>query len=155
VAVLLTFGAEKLSKNLDKMGINQAQNLDFSEIPTVSLVIAIIFYAIVFLGFVAVFITLLYAFYRSTEKENRLDAVSAQLGTGAISDIAEITNAQAAQDISVLVTGKDDSKFSIAALMCVLPGLILILLTFVGQILELMNVNSGIIYEVLKTLWLA
>ena len=144
VAVLLTFGTTKLTEKLDKMGIEQAQGLDyFSSMPTVTLVIVIIFYAILFLGFVAGLIGLLYAFIKSTEKDFRLDAVRMKLA------------AEAPQDGPYMVAEKGrESKFSLAALICVLPGLILILLTFIGQILTLMNVNSGIIYDALKQLWL-
>jgi uncharacterized protein len=143
VAVLLAFGTTRLSEKLKTMGISQAESLDFSKIPTASLVIAIIFYAIIFLAFVAGFVALIYAFYRSTEKGIRLEAVRIQLESEATNGIA-----LAVDDSS------NSRKFSVLALIAVLPGLILILLTFVGQILELMNVNSGIIYDVLKTLGL-
>ncbi|MHB8061480.1 MAG: CPBP family glutamic-type intramembrane protease [Ruminiclostridium sp.] len=138
VVVLLTFGVEKLSENMD---INQ--NLDFSKIPTISLVIAIVFYAILFLVFVAAFIALLYAFRRSTENEVKLEAMRVQL------------ESEAAKDVFVAESDTHRSrKSSVPALIGVLPGVILILFTFVGQVLELMNVNSGLIYDVLKTLWL-
>jgi len=167
VAVLLTFGAAKLSEKLDKVGINQAQSFDFSNIPTASLVIAIVFYALMFLGFVAGFVTLIYAFYRSTEKESRLETVRMQLQTKVDEDMQVTNNTMATQGIQVTnntmatqeipmpIVHKDrTNKFSVAALIGVLPGVILIFLTFVGQILELMNVNSGLLYNVLKALWL-
>jgi len=141
VAVLLTFGATKMTEKLDKMGIKQAQNFDFSSMPTATLVIVIIFYAILFLGFVAGFIGLLYAFIKSTEKDIRLDAVHMQLATEASQDVPEGSAEK----------GRE-SKISLKALIFALPGLILILLTFVGQILTLMDVNSGIIYSTLKML---
>lgn len=189
VVVLLTYGTTKMTENLAKMGIEQTQTLDFSNIPTASLVIVIVFYAIIFLGFAAAFIALLYAFCRSTEKEMRLEAAKVYLnetGEGSTlqldteidkgnllqpdtaidtqlqldAEVAETIPAQLiseeiTQNQSVLISEKNrKSKFGIAGLFGVLPGLILILLTFVGQLLELMNVNSGIIYNLLKTLWL-
>ena len=129
VVVLLTYGTAKMSEKFSKMGVSQAQSFDFSGIPTASLVIVIVFYAVLFLGFVAAFIALMYAFYRSTERDIRFEAAM------------------------VIEKGRG-RKFSLAGLIGVLPGVILILLTFVGQVLELMNVNSGILYNVLKTLWL-
>lgn len=144
VAVLLTFGAEKMSEKLSKMGIEQAQSFDvFSSIPTASLVIVIIFYAILFLGFVAIFVGLLYAFIKCTEKDFRLEALN-------IKHKAEATLGEFVQ----MNEKNKESKFSLAAMMCLLPGLILIFLTFVGQVLKLMDVNSGIIYTTLKTLGL-
>lgn len=144
VAVLLTFGAENMSEKLSKMGIEQAQGLDaFSNIPTASLVIVIIFYAILFLGFVAIFAALLYAFIKCTEKDFRHEDLNIKLKTDATPGEFVQMNERSIE-----------SKFSLAAIMCLLPGLILIFLTFVGQVLKLMNVDNGIIYSALKTLWL-
>jgi len=168
VAVLLTFGAAKLSEKLAEMGIKQTQSLDFSNIPTATLVIIIVFYSIMFLGFVAAFIALLYAFKRSTDRETVLEAIRVQLETEKAEDMPVLENIQgtearlvladniATQEVSMPIAHKDRTgKFSLPALIAVLPGVLLILLTFVGQGLELMNVNSGIIYNILKTLWLA
>ncbi len=140
VAVILTYWTAEMSERLGKTGYEQAQNLDFSNIPTVSLVIAIIIYAIAFLAFVAVFIVLLYVFYRSTQKDNQSKTLPVQFH---LESEAEQTILKSPQ-----------SKFSLAGLIAVLPGVIIILLIFVGQILELMNVNSGVLYDLLKMLWL-
>ncbi len=178
VVVFLTYGTTKMTENLSKMGIKQAQTLDFSNIPTASLVIVIVFYAIIFLGFAAAFIALLYAFCRSTEKDMRLESANVQLEndkgnllqldteidkdkllqqeTEAVEAIpTQLSSDDIVQTQFVLLNEKNrKSGFSIAGLFGVLPGLILIFLTFVGQVLELMNVNSGIIYNLLKFLWL-
>lgn len=141
VAVLLTYGASKMVEKLDKMGVEQPKNFDFSNIPIASLVIVIIFYAILFVGFVAGFIGLIYALIISTDRDARNENMQITTDTTLEGEL--------------LVTKEDRrGKLNIVAILSVLPGIILILLTFVGQILELMDVKSGILYNILKTLWL-
>jgi hypothetical protein len=64
-------------------------------------------------------------------------------------DSTEIENSH-----SVPVAEKARRRFSWAALISVLPGLLLILLTFLAQVLYLMDIDSGTVYDVLKQLWL-
>lgn len=133
-AVLLTYGTSRMSEKLKHMGLDQAQGLDyFANLPTSSLIIVIIFYAIMFIGFTVCFIALLYAFYKSTTEGNTIA-------------MAENCN------IETAVEQTSSNKPSRAAIIALLPGLFLILLTFTGQFLSLMNVKSGIIYNLLKFL---
>ncbi len=136
IAVLLSYASSGLSKRMNSMGIEQAENFDFSGIPTASMIIVIIFYLILFLGFLAGFIAIFYGFLKSTEGDVRERIFHADM-TGH-------------QD-RVMPMG---SKTGLAGILSLLPGLALILLTFAGQILELMNVNSGIIYGALKSIGL-
>lgn len=129
VAVLLSYASSGLSKRMSSMGIENAQKFDFSSIPRISLIIVAIFYMLLLLGFLSGFIAIFYGFLKTTKNDVRAVTYSNQSISGG-------------------------GKFSWTALLCLLPGLILILLTFTGQILELMNVSSGIIYDGLKTLGL-
>lgn len=143
VAVLLTYASTKMTERMKAMGIEQMENFDFSKIPTASLVIAIVFYGILFLGFLAGFIGLFYAFYKSTEKNF----------TG--SHLTQLLNDSAENDVELSHSYDTGKKFGMAALLSVLPGIILIILTFAGQILELMEVKSGMVYTFLRTFGLS
>ncbi len=143
VAVLLTYASAKMTERMKGLGIEQMENFDFSKIPTASLVIAIVFYGILFLGFLAGFIGLFYAFYKSTEKNF----------TG--SHLTQLLNNSAENEVELSHSSDTRKKFGMAALLSVLPGIILIILTFAGQILELMEVKSGMVYTFLRTFGLS
>jgi membrane protease YdiL (CAAX protease family) len=158
VVVLLTYQTSKLYGN---MGIDQSLDFDFSNIPVISIVIVILFYALMFLGFVAVMVALLYALCRTTRN---IKAEIVQPIASEPNQIADITDDAAIsrqstdlntvrEDIkqTMLHTGKA-GKFSVAALLSVLPGLALIFLTFAGQILYLMDIDTGILHNILKSL---
>ena len=144
VVVFITYGTSAMREEFEKMGINQSQSFDFSSIPTPSLVFVIIFYSLFFLAFVAVFTALFYAFCRCNKNTGEI----ARLEAGRIDAEGEYAGEQ--------ITGSKvrTGKFSLAALIGVLPGIILVFLIFVGQVLNLMDINSGIIYNVLKAMWL-
>jgi hypothetical protein len=144
VAVLLTYAAAKMTEKMKDLGVEQVENFDFSNIPTASLVIVIVFYGILFLGFLAGFIGLFYAFYKSTEK-NFITA----------SHLTQLLNNSAEDEMEQGEVSDERKKFGLAALISVLPGIILIILTFAGQILELMEVKSGLVYTFLRTFGLS
>jgi membrane protease YdiL (CAAX protease family) len=130
--VFITYGTSSLKQELERMGIGENQNIDFSGIPPLSLVFVGIFYLLIFVAFVSVFIALFYAFCRN----NRTDLME-----------VPISSAYASVEAGEAIKGKPGKM---AAFISVLPGLILILLVFVGQFLNLMNINSGNIYNFLR-----
>lgn len=134
-AVLLTFGAAKMSERLEQMGIEQVQDLDyFSNLPTASLVFIIIFYIFIFIGFTACFTGLFYAFCKSTADNKK----------------TKLCNSYPySEDFKAV-----QKKSRVGGIIALVPGLALIALTFLLQLLSLMNVNSGPVYNVLKSLGL-
>jgi hypothetical protein len=127
-AVLILFGAQELSKKLygGNFDINKSEQFDFSKIPTASLVIVIVFYCMVFLGFLAGFIGLMYAFIKCTKHTTlREQLPEDQIGA---------------------------ARLDVWAYLAMLPGIMLIVLTFVGQVLYLLNIKSGGLYDFLKLL---
>lgn len=137
-AVLITYGASKLTGKMNELGVEEIENFDFSKIPAASLVIVFIFYAFLFVGCLTCFIALFYAFLNST-KGNLL----------ILPDMMENT----AQNNSEALEGRSTPRpFGAAAALCVAPGVLLILLTFTGQLLQLMDVSSGSVYGILKVM---
>ncbi len=130
IAVLLTYASSKMIERMDNVGINQIENFDFSKIPTASLVIVAVFYGILFLGCLGGFIGLMYAFLKSTEGSFR----------GALY-----------QSISP----KKEKKFGVAAVISVLPGVIMIFFIFIRQVLELMDVKSGLLFDFIRAIGLS
>lgn len=127
-AVLILFGAQELSKKLygGNFDINKSQQLDFSKIPMASMIIVIVFYGMVFLGFLASFIGLMYAFIKCTKHSTPKEPLP--------EDKIEA------------------SRLSVWAYLSMLPGILLIVLTFVGQVLYLLNIKSGGLYDILRLL---
>ncbi|PYG89034.1 hypothetical protein LY28_00854 [Ruminiclostridium sufflavum DSM 19573] len=144
IAVMMVFSS---SSAMEEMELDQLQ-IDFSSIPIFSWVIIIVFYLMMFLGCVAVFTALIYAFCRVNKTCNKeIKGEISQDFYGASSDAEESKENAAAGS-------KDIRKFSLINLIALLPGLLLIIFTFVGQFLSLMNIKSGILYDTLKALWL-
>lgn len=144
VAVLLTYSSSKMLDRMNEMGIEQVENFDFSKMPTVSLVIVIVFYGILFLGCLGGFIGLFYAFMKTTDENFKASSHLSQL----------VNSTEHENPAEFMGNTRKNSRFSVAALISVLPGVILIFLVFVGQILELMNIKSGLIISFLKTIGL-
>lgn len=141
IAVLLTYASGKLAERMDGMGVDQIENFDFSNIPTISIIIAAVFYGILFLGCLGGFIGLMYAFLKTTEGNFKIP-----------SHLTQLINNREETEKAAYVPTPENKGFGIAAFISVLPGVLLIFLTFTGQILELMNVKTGIIYELLRVL---
>ena len=145
VAVLLSYAATSLNKRMNNLGVDQVEQLDLSKIPAASLVIVIIFYALLFLGSLGSFIGLFYALIKSTEKDFREQAQLLPM-----SDTAGYTGIDAPESNSAI----EQKGFSPAALLTVLPGVLLILFIFTRQILQLMDIKSGWIYSLLQAIGL-
>lgn len=112
-AVILSFMASKMSGYLNGESIQQTQSFDFSNLPVASIGIVFLFYAIIYMGLVSGFVALLYAFYRSTKKDVKaMEEEASQY---------EFTN----------------EKISLPAVLSMLPGLLIILFTFLYQIMKL------------------
>lgn len=124
IVVCLSFTTTRLSDRMKELGVRQ-NNIDWETIPKASLVFVAIFYFLIFLGFISFFVALSYALIRSTEKD--LKAIR----------VTEVTNMK---------------KPDITAYLAVAPGLVFIALTFTGQFLKLMDINSGLLYEFLRTI---
>lgn len=163
--VFITYQASKLYKNMEQMDINQALDYDFSNIPLLSIVFVIIFYALIFLVFVSTFVALLYALYRTTKSNFNTEVVQPVNEAEPIlpvPDGIDITQQQLVLDrietenihLQQVTEKARTRRFSWAALISVLPGLVLIFLIFTAQILYLMDINNGIVYDVLKALLL-
>ncbi|EPR14403.1 type II CAAX endopeptidase family protein [Ruminiclostridium papyrosolvens] len=112
-AVILAFMASKMTGYLNGEGIQQTQSFDFSYLPTASIAIAFLFYAIIYMGLVSGFVALLYAFYRSTKKDVKAMKEEASQ--------YELTH----------------EKIGLPAILSMLPGLVIILFTFLYQIMKL------------------
>lgn len=134
VVVFITYGTSALREELEKMGFNQSQSFDFSSIPKLSLVFVIVFYLLLFLAFVAVFIALFYSFCRYNKHSKEV-----------VNSLPETVQTEAVK------TAGNSRR---VALIAVFPGLILIFMVFAGQVLNLMDINSGIIYNLLKVMYL-
>ncbi len=130
IAVFLTYGSAKMVERMGNVGVDQIENFDFSKIPTASLVIVVVFYGILFLGCLGGFIGLMYAFIKSTE-------------------------VNFTQGLYQSISHDREKKFGVAAVISVLPGVILIFFIFIRQILELMNVKSGALFDFLRTIGLS
>lgn len=112
-AVILSFMASKMSGYLNGEDIQTAQSLDFSNMPVASIVIAFIFYAIIYMAMVSGFVALLYAFYKSTKK-----------------------GVKAIEEEEIQYENKYES-ISLSAILSMLPGLVIIAFTFLYQIMKL------------------
>ena len=112
-AVILSFMASKMAGYINGEDIQQAQNFNFSNLPTASIVIAVLFYAIIYMALVSGFVALLYAFYRYTKKD--VKAMEEE------TDKYELTH----------------EKIGLPAILSMLPGLVIILFTFLYQIMKL------------------
>ncbi len=112
-AVILSFMASKMSGYLYGEGLEQTQSFDFSNLPVASVIIAFIFYAIIYMGLVSGFVALLYAFYKSTKK----DVKAMKEEEGQYKFVHE--------------------KIGLPAILSMLPGLLIILFTFLYQIMKL------------------
>ncbi len=112
-AVILSFMASKMSGYLYGEGLQQTQSFDFSNLPVVSVIIAFIFYAIIYMGLVSGFVAILYAFYKSTKKD--VKAMKEEEGQ------YKFTH----------------EKIGLPTILSMLPGLAIILFTFLYQIMKL------------------
>ncbi len=143
IAVLLTYGSGKMLERMDNMGVQQMENFDLSQIPTVSLVIVAVFYGVLFLGCLVGFIGLIHAFLKTT-----------QGNFTASSNLTQLTNSQTENENPQEGSMKEKKGLSVGAVISLLPGVLLILLVFVGQIFELTNTKSGLLYTLLRNLGL-
>lgn len=119
VAVLLSFVSSKLYENMG--GLEEYQNFDFSNIPKISLVIAVVFYGIMFMGLVSGLIALLYAFLKSTGRNVRTDE----------------TEPLTAESLS----NEEMGRIGLPTIISLLPGIIIIAFTFVKQIFKLAGLS--------------
>ncbi len=174
IIVFLLFSTSSKLEEMEKQGIMQLDNFDFSSIPMLSWIIVIIFYLIVFLSCTAVFVALMYAFCRVNKNENKAgnyksilpDNISGNIlqegfeaandnRMGQVGYNSEQGNPMINQIEETLIYNRTSTrKTSLAGFISVLPGLILIILIFAGQLLQLMNVDSGVLYDLLKALWI-
>ncbi len=154
IAVLLTYAAANLNKRMDSMGIDQVEKLDLSNIPMASLVIVAIFYALLFLGSLACFIALFYALIKSTDVNFKGPAGQIPLTNKPLPDSSLPYSAEGAEN-DVNNAALQQKGFGFAALLSLLPGVLLILFIFTRQILLLMNIKSGWIYTFLQAIGLA
>jgi hypothetical protein len=116
IAVLLSYIATKLYKNMG--GLEEYQNFNFSNIPRVSVIIAVVFYGIMFMGLVSGLIALLYAFWRNTAREVRE---------------AEAEEPLTAESLS----NQEMGRVGLPTVISLLPGVVIIAFDFVKQIFEL------------------
>ncbi len=112
-AVFLSFMASKMTGYLNEEGFGQTQNFDFSNLHMASVAIGFLFYAVIYMGLVSGFVALLYAFYRNTKKDVKAMKEEAEQ--------YELTH----------------EKVGASAIMSMLPGLLIILFTFLYQIMKL------------------
>lgn len=119
-AVLLTFMSQKINANLNRLGLEQSVEYDLSNLPNYTLIVTVIFGAFLVMGCLSFFITLFYAFCRNTRTKRNL------------------------------VEPVDKQAQVMPFVASVLPGVLLILFVFTGQILELMGINSGLVYNILR-----
>lgn len=175
--VFVLFSTSSKLEEMEKQGIAQLENFDFSSIPMFSWIIVIIFYLIVFLACTAVFVALMYAFCRVNKNEIEVEnytSISANAGedniTGNILQDGLETNGNGIVQVgyesaqgnpminqieeAFIYDRASKRKSTLAGIIAVLPGLIIIILIFVGQLLKLMNVDSGMLYDLLKALWI-
>jgi hypothetical protein len=177
IIVFLLFSTSSKLEEMEKQGITQLDNFDFSSIPMISWMIIIIFYFMIFLACTAVFVSLIYAFcrvnkneieaekYRSTSPNTGEDNISENI----LQDGSETNDNNIGQvgyesvQGNLMINQIEEAfiydrtrrrKSIIAGFISVLPGLIIIILIFVGQFLELMNVDSGVLYNLLKAVWI-
>jgi len=144
IAVLLSYGSAKMLERMDNIGAQNIDSFDLSQIPTVSLVIVAIFYGILFLGCLGGFIGLMYAFIKTTKGNFT-----------APSHLAMLVNSREEDEGLQKDSMKEGKRFGAGAILSLLPGLILILLVFAGQILELMDTKTGLLYNLLKNMGLS
>lgn len=167
IIVFFLYSASSTLERMGKDGNLQFNNFDFSSVSIISWIIVIIFYMMVLLVFVAVFVALLYAFCKinsddSQETEsNIIQALNVndlgQEGMNLVQDSPLMNQKNSIEnqtDDALISKSSKSRKLSVAGFLAVLPGLILIILTFIGEVLKLMNINSGTLYNVLKALWL-
>lgn len=143
VAVLLTYGSGKMLERVDSMGAQQIENFDLSQIPTISLVIVSVFYGVLFLGCLVGFIGLTHAFLKTT-----------QVNFTAPSKLTQLRNSQTENENPQEEPVKGKKGLSVGAVLSLLPGVIIILLVFVGQIFELTNTKTGLLYTLIRNLGL-
>lgn len=143
--VCLLYTTSNTLKEMETQGIGQLENFDFSSIPALSWVFVIIFYLMIFCVCTAIFVALIYAFC----KVNKNEIESPQNLMDLEQDKENSTNLYETVKPEI-----NKSKFSIAGIFAAIPGILLILLVFLGQFLELLNINSGALYNILKALWL-
>ncbi len=143
IAVLLTYGSGKMLERMDNMGAQQMESFDLSQIPRISLIIVAVFYGVLFLGCLVGFIGLIHAFLKTTEGNFT-----------APSHLTQLINSQAENQNPQEGCVNEKKGLSAGAIISLLPGVIFILLVFIGQILELMNTKSGLLYTLLRNLGL-
>ncbi len=184
--VLIVFYSKNLTQNVSPVSVSTQSTpaLDFSALPTGVLVFVIVFYAILFMGFVSVFTGLMYAFLRST-RVKKLDNQSLVLDLQTqreethLDEQGEYLHLQYgyqqkqenspnidvdSQNIDV-ESQKLDTQIDIPnninaqkkpsnlwAWIAPLPGVVLILLTFTKQVLYLLNIKAGVLYELISFL---
>lgn len=137
-AVLISYGASRMAGKMKELGVEQVENFDFSKIPPMSLAVVVVFYAFLFAGCLAIFTALFYAFMRSTRSETPVLPYGTEAGGISGSGVAQAGNAA--------------NTFGKAGILSAAPGVLLIFLIFTGQFLQLMNVGSGPVVEVLKAI---
>jgi membrane protease YdiL (CAAX protease family) len=177
IIVFMLFSTSSKLEEMEKQGILQLDNFDFSSIPRLSWIIVIIFYFMLFLACTAVFIALIYAFCKVNKNEIKAvnyTSISSCTGEDNISgniiqEGLEANNKRIGQIGYISGQGNpminqteelDDyertntRKASIVGFISVLPGIILVFLIFLSQLLQLMSIESGLLYDLLKALWI-
>ncbi len=178
IIVFLLYSNSSKIDEMEKQGLTQLENFDFSSIPMLSWIIVIIFYFMIFLSCTAVFVALFYALCRVNKKEiegGKYTSISANAGVNNISGNILQDGLETTNDNSIGQVGFEEvqgshrinqiqevfdydtartKKSSLAGYISVLPGLIIITFIFLGQFLELMNIDSGVLYNLLKALWI-
>ena len=142
--VLIVFYSKNLTQNVTPVSVStqSTPTIDFGSLPTITLIFVIVFYAVLLVGFAAIFAALMYAFIRSTKEEK-----------GSIpSGILDMQT----QKLEVQ-TGKPEEYLqkkpsNIWAWIAPLPGVVLILLTFTKQVLYLLNIKAGVLYGLITFL---
>ena len=178
--VLIVFYTKNLTQNVTPISVSTQSTpaLDFSSLPTPVLIFVIVFYAFLLIGFVSIFTGLMYAFIRSTREQKvsipsgmldiQTQMLEAQLGEQGehLSKQDEHSQKQEeySQNLDVdshkLDTQKDipnninaqKKPSNLWAWIAPLPGVVLILLTFTKQVLYLLDIKAGVLYELISLL---
>lgn len=184
--VLIVFYSKNLTQNVSPVSVStqSTSTLDFSALPTGVLVFVIVFYAILFMGFVSVFTGLMYAFLRSTrvkklDNQSLVLDIQPQTEETQLDEEGEYSHVQDeyqqkqknSQNIDLdshnidVESQKLDTQIDIPnninaqkkpsnlwAWIAPLPGVVLILLTFTKQVLYLLNIKAGVLYELISFL---
>ena len=184
--VLIVFYSKNLTQNVSPVSVStqSTSTVDFSALPTGVLVFVIVFYAILFMGFVSVFTGLMYAFLRSTrvkkvDNQSLVLDIQGQTEETQLDYQGEYLHVQDgyqqkqknSQNIDLdshnidVESQKLDTQIDIPnninaqkkpsnlwAWIAPMPGVVLILLTFTKQVLYLLNIKAGVLYELISFL---